>query len=389
MRPLNPTAFRRFRETTLMPLPIVDPAHYESQLAHKLQTLHADFAMLAMPAPTVFRSAPQHYRLRAEFRIWKNAGTIDYVMFDPDAPKQPVPQLSFPAGSQRINTLMPQLREYLAGDDILRHRLYAVEFLTTLSGDALITLIYHKPLHDEWRAAAQRLRTALGVDLIGRSRGQKIPLDRNWVQETLHVDGRDWNYRQIEGSFTQPNGGTNQHMLDWACTQARALAASRSRSHSDCGDLLELYCGNGNFTLPLARHFGKVLATEVSKTSIAAAEFNLALNGVDNVAMARLSSDEISTALSGGRVFRRLSAIDLTSYDFSTLLVDPPRMGLDPATLQLAGRFDNILYISCNPQTLRDNLMTLQDSHRIAAFAVFDQFPYTHHLECGVLLSRR
>ncbi len=372
-----------------MPLPIVDPAHYESQLARKLQMLHADFATLDIPAPEVFRSTPQHYRLRAEFRIWKNAGTIDYVMFDPDAPKQPVPQLSFPAGSQRINALMPQLRTYLAGDDILRHRLYAVEFLTTLSDDALITLIYHKPLNDDWRAAAQRLRETLGVDLIGRSRGQKIPLDRNWVQETLHVDGRDWHYRQIEGSFTQPNGGTNQHMLGWACAQARAISANRSFSNNGGGDLLELYCGNGNFTLPLSQHFGKVLATEVSKTSIAAAEFNLALNQVDNIAMARLSSDEISTALSGGRAFRRLSAIDLTSYNFSTLLVDPPRMGLDPVTLKLAEKFENILYISCNPQTLRDNLVVLQGSHRIAAFAVFDQFPYTHHLECGVLLTRR
>ncbi|MET0378886.1 MAG: tRNA (uridine(54)-C5)-methyltransferase TrmA, partial [Spongiibacteraceae bacterium] len=371
-----------------MPLPIIDPAHYETQLAAKLQTLRADFAALDTPAPEIFRSAPLHYRLRAEFRIWKNAGTIDYVMFDPDAPQQPIALTQFPAGSQRINTLMPQLRDYLSGDEILRHRLYAVEFLTTLSGDALITLIYHKPLNDEWQAAALRLRATLGVDLIGRSRGKKIPLDRDWVQETLRVAGRDWNYRQIEGSFTQPNGGTNQHMLEWTCTQARALSPNRSLSNNGGGDLLELYCGNGNFTLPLSQHFGKVLATEVSKTSIAAAQHNLAVNHVENVSMARLSSDEISTALSGGRAFRRLSAIDLTSYDFSTLLVDPPRMGLDPVTLKLAERFENILYISCNPQTLRDNLIVLQENHRIKAFAVFDQFPYTHHLECGVLLAR-
>ena len=361
-----------------MPLPVVDPTRYESQLTEKLAALRADFAALNAPEPLVFRSAPSHYRLRAEFRIWKNDGRIDYVMFDPAQPQQPIPLEQFAAASPRINTLMPPLRELIQADDILRHRLFQIEFLTTLSGDALLTLIYHKPLNDEWREAASRLREQIGVDIIGRSRGQKIPLDRDWVQETLHVNGRDWFYRQYEGSFTQPNGGTNQHMLEWASAQANNLG----------GDLLELYCGNGNFTLPLSLHFGKVLATEIAKSSIAAAQHNLALNHIDNVAMARLSSEEISTALSGGRAFRRLRDIDLPSYQFSTLLVDPPRMGLDPVTLNLATRFDNILYISCNPLTLRENVAALQGSHRIDSFAVFDQFPYTHHLECGVLLKR-
>jgi tRNA (uracil-5-)-methyltransferase len=70
-------------------------------------------------------------------------------------------------------------------------------------------------------------------------------------------------------------------------------------------------------------------------------------------------------------------------------LVDPPRAGLDDATLTLAQRFDNILYISCNPQTLADNLATLSKSHTIVKTAFFDQFPYTQHLESGVLLQRK
>jgi tRNA (uracil-5-)-methyltransferase len=81
--------------------------------------------------------------------------------------------------------------------------------------------------------------------------------------------------------------------------------------------------------------------------------------------------------------------IDLDSFRFTTLFVDPPRSGLDETTLTLAGSFENILYISCNPQTLQENVTTLQSTHRIIAAAVFDQFPYTHHLECGLLLTRR
>ena len=66
--------------------------------------------------------------------------------------------------------------------------------------------------------------------------------------------------------------------------------------------------------------------------------------------------------------------------------MDPPRAGLDPATVELARRFDKILYISCNPMTMKNNLESLASTHRVEKFAVFDQFPWTHHLECGALL---
>jgi tRNA (uracil-5-)-methyltransferase len=102
-----------------------------------------------------------------------------------------------------------------------------------------------------------------------------------------------------------------------------------------------------------------------------------------------MSSEEISAALAGRESFQRLKDIDLATHRFTTIFVDPPRSGLDPATLELAAGFDHILYISCSPQTLQDNVAALQTTHRIAASAVFDQFPYTHHLECGLLLERR
>ncbi len=61
--------------------------------------------------------------------------------------------------------------------------------------------------------------------------------------------------------------------------------------------MLELYCGNGNFTLPLATRVRKVLATEISKTSVNAALSNLDENAVDNVALVRLSAEELAEAL--------------------------------------------------------------------------------------------
>ena len=68
-----------------------------------------------------------------------------------------------------------------------------------------------------------------------------------------------------------------------------------------------------------------------------------------------------------------------------TVFVDPPRAGLDPATLSMVQRFDRIVYISCNPQTLVDNLQVLIRNYQITALAAFDQFPYTPPLRswCG------
>ena len=102
-----------------------------------------------------------------------------------------------------------------------------------------------------------------------------------------------------------------------------------------------------------------------------------------------MSAEEFSSALAGDRTFRRLKDVDLSSYTFSTVLVDPPRAGLDTATTQLISRFDNILYISCNPETLYQNVADLNKTHRITKIAIFDQFPYTDHIECGIMLKKR
>ncbi|MGN7029653.1 tRNA (uridine(54)-C5)-methyltransferase TrmA, partial [Neisseria sp. P0001.S003] len=74
---------------------------------------------------------------------------------------------------------------------------------------------------------------------------------------------------------------------------------------------------------------------------------------------------------------------------FSTFFVDPPRDGVDDETLKLVARFENILYISCNPETLRANLDTLCQTQTIERAALFDPFPKTHNIESGVWLKKK
>lgn len=356
-----------------------DPANYQAQLDEKRERLIKLLAPFDAPEPAVFSSPTEHFRLRAEFRLWYENGQPYYAMFEEGDKRKPVFIDQLPIASERINALMGPLLEACKSDPVLGRKLFQVEFLTTLSGDALVSLCYHRPIDEAWDAAASSLASELDVQLIGRSRGRKRVPGRSHVLEELEVAGRIWRYQQEEGSFTQPNGRVNRHMLEWALD-----AAGENQD-----DLLELYCGNGNFTLPLSTRFRRVMATELSKSSVRSAIENLEMNGVTNVTLVRLASEEVTQALTGVREFRRLQGIDLSGFDFGTVFVDPPRAGLDPATLELVQGYQRILYISCNPETLAANLETLNQTHRITRCALFDQFPYTHHMESGVLLERR
>ena len=363
-----------------MPLSAVDPANYETLLAQKCERVEDLLAPFDPPAPTVYPSSPMAFRMRAEFRVWHDGENLDYVMFRRDEARTPVAITDFPIASERIQQLMPTLLEKLKHNDTMRNRLFQVEFLSTLAGDMLVTLIYHRRLDEEWQDEASQLAEELSIALVGRSRKQKIALEKDFVNETLAIAGRDYHYRQYEQAFTQPNAAVNIKMIEWACDCARGAKT----------DLLELYCGNGNFTLPMAGQFRSVIATELSKTSIRAARENLAANGIENVEMIRLSAEEVTEAMAGQREFRRLAQLPkpLSEYELDTVFVDPPRAGLDSATEEMVSAFETIIYISCNPETLANNLRNITKTHKIDRFAMFDQFPYTHHMECGVRLRR-
>lgn len=356
------------------------PERYEALFEEKCAGVAASLAPFSPPAPALFPSPRESYRVRAEFRMWHDGDRLDYVMFDPAAPRVPVPVADFVPAVTGIRDLMPRLRDRLERNCELRHKLFQIEFLSG-AHETLVTLIYHRALDDAWMDEARRLADTLEIKLIGRSRKQKLVLSDEWVEQRVSVGPKSYTYRQYEQSFVQPNGPVNEAMLAWVWAITKGAQ----------GDLLELYCGIGNFTLPLADRFERVLATELSKVGTLAARENIELNAVDNVQVVRLSSEEVSQALAGTRVFRRLADLvePLDAHRFSTVFVDPPRAGLDEPTLACVRGFERILYISCNPVTLLENLRALNATHRIIDLAFFDQFPYTHHLECGVYLERR
>ncbi|THA01175.1 tRNA (uridine(54)-C5)-methyltransferase TrmA [Rodentibacter pneumotropicus] len=363
-----------------MQLPV---SQYTELLQKKQEKLTALLRPFNGPTIQVFDSPISHYRMRSEFRIWHEQDDFYHIMFD-QSTRKPYRVGQFPIASRLINQMMQTLLPLLKQQEILHKKLFQIDYLSTLSNQIIVSLLYHKPLTEGWQQAAEKLRGQLielgfDVQLIGRASKQKICLNQDYVDEILPVAGRNYVYRQVENSFTQPNAVVNCKMLEWAidCTTGSE------------GDLLELYCGNGNFSIALAQNFRKVLATEIAKPSVAAAQFNIAENNVNNLQIIRMSAEEFTQAMNGVRAFNRLKGIDLTAYECNTIFVDPPRAGLDPDTVKLVQGYDRILYISCNPHTLCDNLQELSKTHRIEKAALFDQFPYTEHMESGVWLIHK
>jgi tRNA (uracil-5-)-methyltransferase len=360
----------------------IHPDNYEQQLNDKNIAICKMFVDFNLPLIALFKSEPLNYRQRAEFRVWHEGDDIYYIMFN-SVSKQKFRVDSFPVASKLINQAMVGLIDAVKNNETLRRKLFQVDFLSTLNGELLISLLYHKPLDEIWATQALELKRELTniapVDIIGRAKKQKIILNKDFIIESLKVGDKAYKYQQVENSFTQPNAGVNQQMLLWAQQATTDIG----------GDLIELYCGNGNFSIALSQNFDRVLGTEISKTSVKSAQVNIDLNGMTNINIVRMSSEEFSQAMNGERQFRRLEGFDLTAYNYDTVLVDPPRAGLDPDSVELVSRFKRIIYVSCNPETLKENLTTLCKTHAIEKFALFDQFPYTHHIETGVVLIKK
>jgi len=353
---------------------------YSAQLESKKNLVSQKFQNLFTDKFDEFKSPEQHYRYRVEFKIWHKADKINYAMRGVEK-GQVVLIENCPMASKPIYDLMKPLISEIEPNILLSKKLFSIEFLSSLTGDIIVTLIYHKKLSEigeAWDIQARKLQEKFNISIIGRSRKEKRVLKNDFIDEVLKVGDSEYKFKYFENSFSQPNPIVNRKMVKWISDNVEKIENRK--------DLIELYCGSGNFTIPLSTKFQKVLATEISKSGIISAIENRDKNGVTNIDFIRVSSEEFTDAIDKKREFFRLKDIDLDSFSLNTIFIDPPRAGLDEKSIKLVQRFANILYISCNPETFHRDLEILTQTHIIQKMAIFDQFPYTHHLEMGVIL---
>ena len=350
---------------------------YDSQLQSKKELNQQRFASLYQGDITVFQSLEEQYRARSEFKIWHDGDEIYYAMNHQQKGKVVFVD-KCPQVNEHIGALMPKLLQAIQKKEI-GFKLFGADFLSSSSGEIVVSLLYHRKLDEAWQALATEIANDLGIFIIGRSRKQKLIIGQDYITETLLIENKQYKFNHIENSFTQPNPRVNEQMIAWAMDKFADAE----------GDLLELYCGAGNFTIPFANTFDKVLATEVSKSSINAAKENMKLNDVTNIEFVRMSVEDFVGALDGVREYRRMKDINMESYNIKSIFVDPPRSGMDEESCKFSARHEHILYISCNPETLVRDLEILTQTHEIVDMALFDQFPYTHHVEMGVKLIQK
>jgi 23S rRNA (uracil1939-C5)-methyltransferase len=185
------------------------------------------------------------------------------------------------------------------------------------------------------------------------------PLDEAMTIETTRTIGA-YRYRFSADGFFQINHDLLAPLIDAALTGAQGQTA------------IDLYCGAGLFTLPLATLFKRVIGVESNPAAIAYARRNLSDAGLTN-----------ATA-ECARVSHWLAAHAPTLAPVDYLLLDPPRTGAEEGAIGgiLSLRPHRIVYVSCDPATLaRDLKELIAGGYRLDTLAAFDMFPQTHHVE--------
>jgi tRNA (uracil-5-)-methyltransferase len=317
--------------------------------------------------PVIYLSPATGYRARSEFGISKNS----YTMVKNDKKiYMNVSDIPHPSIQLIMSTLLHRIND----SELMKKKLFQVNFRT--SGQMILaTLIYHKVLEENWKTQALVIQNSINhLSIVGRSKKQKILIGKEGLELTCSYNNSNFKILQDDLVFFQPNYYLYKLMISFITKQLK-----------NSKDLLELYCGCGGFTLALASKFNKVFATENNRHSIRLLKESIKLNNLSNIETARLSDNETASALANERYFRRLESIDMQSYEFSHILVDPPRAGLSDETINLSRQFDNMIYISCNPETFIRDIRKLD--REIKSIGIFDQFANTKHLEIIAFLK--
>jgi len=218
---------------------------------------------------------------------------------------------------------------------------------------------------------ARDFRAVIGDSEVSISGGVRSPTVRegNRIQTPVDITRTiaGERYRLNAESFFQTNADLLPQLIEAALDDARGERA------------LELYCGVGLLTLPLARKFTSVVGIESDSAAVKFAQSSLSLAGLSNTKIAR---EDVGTWLASNEQNLRSDAPDF-------LLLDPPRTGAESRVINgiLGCKPKRICYVSCDPATLaRDLKKLIAGGYSLKSVVAFDMFPQTHHVETVVQL---
>ncbi|MBS4461891.1 23S rRNA (uracil(1939)-C(5))-methyltransferase RlmD [Aerococcaceae bacterium zg-B36] len=203
-------------------------------------------------------------------------------------------------------------------------------------------------------------------------------LERLFADEKYLLHGREYMLDQLNGfdyriwpdTFFQANPIQAEKMVQIAMEMADVQSDMR---------ILDLYCGVGTFSLPLAKACDELAGIEIVESSILSARRNASDNAIDNTTFF------VNDAKNGLRTLND----DWGMPDM--LLINPPRSGAGGKVMRAIGRFgtEKIIYVSCSPKSLAEDLVSLLPfGYQLKEVVPVDQFPHTNHVECVCLLTK-
>lgn len=262
---------------------------------------------------------------------------------------------------QSILRHLPTVLRSLAKPQALGH-------VELFSGTAEAVLVRHvAPLPAEDVARLQAFCAEACAQLWLQGEGEPQPVD---ATGPLGFDLAPWQLQLAwrPGDFVQVNAQVNTAMIE----QALAWLAPQPEER-----VLDLFCGLGNFALPLARHARQVVAVEGVQAMVDRAAANARSNDVHN---AQFFQADLSQPLTG---------MEWAAEGFSAVLLDPPRDGAWEVVQGIARLgAKRLVYVSCNPATLaRDAQVLVGQGYRLTRAGILDMFPQTAHVEAMALFE--
>ncbi|MGB0513832.1 MAG: 23S rRNA (uracil(1939)-C(5))-methyltransferase RlmD [Wenzhouxiangellaceae bacterium] len=346
-----------------------------AQLRWKQQRLAANFDKIGKVAPDQWleplSDPPWNYRRRARLSARLVPGKGRVLVGFRELGGRYVAEIEackvlHPAFADRLMALSE-----LIGELSIPDRVAQVE---CAAGDdsAAIVLRHLEPLTD---ADLQRLRDwseqhGIAVWLQPKGPDTTMRLHPDEHRLSYRLDDFDLEFEFHPQQFIQVNAGVNRRLT----RRAVELMAPNSGER-----MLDLFCGLGNFSLPLARRAGEVVGVEGEASLVESARHNAGANGIAN---ARFIAADLQ---------QDVDSLDWMRRPFDGVLIDPPRSGAaEVLPLVAATGASRIVYVSCDPATLARDAGTLVHEHgyRLERAGIADMFPHTAHVESIALFTR-
>jgi len=293
---------------------------------------------------------PWHYRHRAQFKV--AGGKIGFFR---EKSSDVVDIDSCPLMVHGINEGLKEARGILAGMDI--------QELHLASSNGTVALVKVRGTSKSgWNKLADAFLRSGFLGLVVEFENKRL---LKYGQGFLSLDLLGQKYTVSPASFFQGHWDLNLDVVSLVLETLRPLEGK---------NVLDLYSGAGNFSLPLSMHAASVTAVEENPGAVDDGKRNLELNNINNCRFIRSNVDSL----------RMSSPVDI-------LVVDPPRQGIGDSAIKKIFDFspERVAYISCNPASFARDLRKLHEMYEVESVRMIDFFPQTYHIESLAFLRLR